>query len=879
MLTVCRTLIAIGRAIVPAALRADWTREWRAELWYATDRNSDAKPAVPRDLVIRCAGAVVHALWLRKEEWSLTVLMQDVRYAVRSIRLRPGFAAVAIFTLAIGIGASTAVFSVVYGVLLKPLPYREPERLIQAWETNPLRNWTHETVAPANFLDWQARNRSFEALAYYIGSDTRDPGLTDVTLTGDGDPERVRGMQVSSNFFSVLGAGAAAGRTFHPNENTRGRTHVAVLSDAFWRRRFGGDASIVGRTIDLNGAAYEVAGVMPRGFHVPGAAADLWVPHLFDEAQLRQMRRPHWFRVIARLAPGVSLAQAREDLSRIASELEREYPDTNIQMGAGLGPLHEWFVGDTRKALLALMGAVGLVLLVACTNVASLLLARATARRQEIAIRVALGAGRTRLVRQVLTEGFVLAASGAAGGILLASGALAALARIGPATVPRLDQVAVDAPVLAFVVATVCATTLLFGLAPAWQSARTAAGHTLKDGSRSATGATAGARRVLIVAEVALSVVLLIGAGLLLRSFERLRRVDPGIDTAQALSFRVSVPARRYDTDEKAAAFYTALVERLRTIPGVRAAGASARLALEGRTWTGDLFIEGRPDVWGRELRHKAVTPGYFQAAGIRLIRGRDFASSDTSNAPVVIVNQTLARLYFADADPIGKRIAYRQPSSTTRWRPIVGVVADEKQDGLAVAVKPEVYDLHLDDTSNTMSVVVRTAGDPSIVVAAVRREVAALDPAIALYDTRTLEQVMDRSLAEERFTMLSLGTFAAVALILATVGLYGVIAFTVGQRRREIGVRLALGAGRSDVLQMVVWDGVRLVLAGLAVGTGLAMAIGRSLAGFLFEITPADPIVIVAVAGLLGAAGALASYVPARRASLIDPAISLRAE
>ena len=856
------------------AERDDWTREWRAELWYATEGR-----AAPPSLVLRCAGAVVHALWLRKEEWSLTMLLQDVRYALRAFRFRPGFAAVAILTLAVGIGANTAVFSVVHGVLLKPLPYRDPDRLVQIWEVNPARNWTHETAAPANFLDWKARSRSFADMAYYIGSDTRLPGLADVTLTGGGDPERLRAMTVSSNFFAVLGTVPALGRTFHADEDLLGRSRVAILSDAFWRRRFGADPAIVGRTVDLNGAATQVVGIMPRTFHVPGAPADVWVPHVPNRQQFQQMRRPHWLRVIARLAPGVTLTAAQDDMSRIASDLEREYPETNEQMTVGLGPLHEWFVGDTRKALLALMGAVGLVLLVACTNVASLLLARGTARRQEVAIRIALGAGRTRLVRQVLTEGLVLAACGALGGILLAFAALTALERIGPATVPRLDQIAIDGAVLAVVAATICITTLVFGVVPAWQGARTSPNDSMREGGRGGPGGTAAARRVLIIAEVALSVVLLVGAGLLLRSLERLTRVDPGIDQAHALSFRINVPSRRYDTDAKVANFFTTAVERLRTIPGVRAAGASVRLALEGRGWTGDLFIDGQPDVWGRELRHKAVTPGYFQAAGIRLILGRDFSTADLSGAPVAIVNQSLARLYFANVDPLGQRISFDRGKAATAWRIIIGVVADEKQDGLAVQVKPEVYDPHVDDAPNAMSIVVRTAADPRTAVAAVRREIAALDPAVAIYDIRTLEEIVRRSLAEERFTMLALAAFAAVALILATVGLYGVIAFTVGQRRREIGVRLALGAGRTDVLRMVVWDGVRLVLIGLTIGAFCAVVVSRSLSGFLFEIGPADPIVLLAVAVLLGVSGALASYVPARRASLIDPAVSLRSE
>jgi predicted permease len=684
-------------------------------------------------------------------------------------------------------------------------------------------------------------------------------------------------MTVSTNFFDVLGAAPVLGRTFQDGENLPGRPRVVILSDGFWRRRFGSDPTVVDRTLWLDGVATQVVGIMPPAFHVPGAPADLWVPVVISPQQFQQMRRPHWLRVVARLAPGVSRSAAEEEMRRIAADLEREYPETNKQMGVGLGPLHEWFVGDTRNALLALMGAVALVLLVACINVASLLLARATARRQEVAIRMALGAGRIRLVRQVLTEGLVLAAFGALGGIVLALAALSVLKRVGP-TLPRLDQIAIDGTVLTVVAATTCLTTLLFGIVPAWQSAGGGANDDVRLGSRG-PGGTPALRRVLIVAEVALSVVLLVGAGLLLRSFERLTRVDPGVDQAHALTFRINVPSHRYDTDAKVANFFSDVVERLRAIPGVRAAGASVRLALEGRSWTGDLYVEGRPDVWGRELRHKAVTPGYFEAAGIRLVRGRDFAAVDLTGAPVAIVNQAFARAYLEGVDPLAQRLAFGRSADGTKWRNIIGVVADEKQDGLGAQVKPEVYDPHSDDAPNRMSIVVRTASDPMNFVAAVRREVAALDPTIAIYELRTLEEVVHRSLAAERFTLLALSAFASAALVLATVGLYGIVAFTVGQRRREIGVRLALGARRADVLRMVVWDGLRLVIPGLAIGTFLAVLVSRSLSAFLFEIGPADPLVLAGVATLLGLAGALASYIPARRASLIDPALSLRAE
>ncbi len=875
-----RFLIGLGTAIVPAAFRDDWSREWEAELWHAREAGAGRDGRSSIDLAVRSCGAVLHALWLRKEEWSLAVILQDVRYALRGLRHRPGFTSIALVTLALGIGANAAVFSVVRAVLLAPLPYRQPDRLVQIWETNPPRNWTHATVAPANLLDWRARSRSFEGIAYYVGSDTKDPDLSDATLTGAGEPDRVRAMRVSANFFGILGVESALGRTFLAAEEYRDRSAVLVLSDGFWRRRFAGDPNIIGRTIEIDGAHAQVIGVMPRNFSFPGAAADYWTPIDYDEPLFRSMRRPHWFRTVARLAPAVTLDQAGADMARIAGELEREYPDTNKQMGVGLGPLHEWFIGDNRRALLLLMGAVALVLLIACANVASLLLARSTLRRRELSIRVALGAGRLRLFRQLLIESLILASGGAALGVLGAYGAVAWLRQAAPAGVPRLDQAAVDGWVLGFTAIAAIATALVFGFAPAWQSSGGVSAVSLHDGGRGATSGSVAGRRVLIAVEVALSVVLLVGAGLLLRSFIHLRSVPPGIEVTGGLTFKISLPAAKYEDDGKAARFFAETVTRLQGIPGARAAGATARLALEGYNWTGDLFIEGRPDVWGRELRHKAITPGYLSASGLRLIRGRDFTSGDTSTSePVVIVNQTLAQQYFPDGDVIGRRLAFSRPSVRTTWRTIVGVAADEKQDGLAAEVKPEVYDPHTQDTPHTMSIVVRMTGDPFAIVPAVRREVAAVDRTIALYDIRTLEQVVDRSLAVERFSALILTGFACGALLLSAVGLYGVIACTVTARTREIGVRLALGASRSLVLKMVIWDGLRVVLAGLAVGLLASVALTRVAAAYLFETRPTDPVVLGIVGVVLAVAGALASALPAVRASRVDPSISLRAE
>jgi len=878
MLSLCRGFLAIGRAIVPSAVRDDWTREWRAELHYRTARHGAAGFRARLDLVVRCAGAVVHAAWLRKEEWSLSMLLHDLRDAFRSLRSRPGFTAACVLILAIGMGANAAVFAVFNGVLLAPLPYRDPDRLVQIWETNPSMNWTHATVAPANLLDWRERNQSFEGIAYYLGADGKSPGVQAATLTGFGEPERVRSMTVSGNFFDVLGVRAALGRMPGPPDALPDRAPAIVLSHGFWQRRFGGDPSIVGRRIDVDGVATEVAGVALPGFHVPGADVDYWAPHQMPEERLRRIRRAHWFRTVGRLKPGVPLDAARADLARIATDLEREYPDTNTQMGVGLGPLHDWVVGDVRRAMAFLLGAVALVLLITCSNVASLLLARATGRRREVGIRVALGAGRVRLVRQLLTESLILAIAAGAMGLALGLGAVQLVKTAGAANLPRLQQIAVDGRLLLFFAAIVGATTVLFGLVPAWQSARAAAADSLKTGARGSTGEAGRLRHLLIVGEVALSVVLLAGAGLLVRSFVRLQAVDPGVDVRQTLSFRVSLPDR-YDGDGRSTAFFSELTGRLRAVPGVRAAGATARLALEGYAWTGDLFIEGRPEVRGRELRHKSVTPGYFEAAGIPRLAGRDFTGADTADSqPVALVNRALVRRYFAPADAVGSRISYSRPSGMeTNWVTIIGVVADEKQDALDAPVEPEVYAPHTQDPRSHMSVLVRAAVDPAGLLPSIRREVAAVDPAIALYGVRTMEEVVRASVAEERFSALLLGAFALTALLLAAAGLYGVIAYTVSERTREIGVRLALGAAPSQVVRMVVGGGVRLVLAGLVVGLGAALLTGRVLEGFLFETRSGDPLVLGGVALTMLVTALAASYLPALRAARVDPAVSLR--
>jgi putative ABC transport system permease protein len=879
----CRRVVHAAGLLVPADRRAEWRREWDAELrWYDHDLSQQGpRPQRGRfELFRRSAGAWRHAAALRREAWSIDML-QDVRYAFRSLILRPRYTAVALATLALAIGATTAIFSVVYGVLLRPLPYHEPDRLVQLWETNPLRNWTEATIAPANFLDWRERNRVFDDIAFYLGSDIRAASLSDYVLTGTGDAERLQALRVSTNFFDVLGVRPKLGRTFRPEESTPGQHAVIVLSERFWRHRFGADPGVVGREISLSGTSHVVVGVMAERFRFDWERPDFWVPLAYDSAQFRQMRVPHWLRAVARLKPGVTLEQAREDMNRIAAELEREYPASNAQMGVGLGPLTDWLVGNVRAALWIFLGAVGFVLLIACANVASLMLARATDRSREMAVRTAVGASRLRLVRQLLVESAVLAGAGAAIGTALAWWAIGALAASIPPEVPRLDEVRIDLAVLAFVAGVTGATVLLFGLAPALQASRVDAAPALKDGSRGSAAAGRRPRRAIVVAEIALAVTLVAVAGVMIRSFVRLQQVDAGIDPRGVLTAYLTLPSLKYDTPEKTIVFWEELTERLRVLPGVTSAGGSTRIALEGYNWTGDLAIEGKPEVWGRELRHKEVVPDYFGAIGLPLLEGRSFLSTDDQRAPrVVVINAALAREFFPGEDAVGRRISFQRPDAANHtWRTVIGVVADEKQDGLDEPVRPEVYVSHRQDPQDDMTIVVRAAVPPESLVPDVRRAVRSLDPQVPVYGVRTMEQVLADVTARERFTTVLLGSFAALALLLAAVGIYGVVAYAVSSRTPEIGLRMALGAQRRDVVRMVLGEGLRLVGTGLALGLGLAVLTGRAVASLLFETAPTDPLTLTVVALFLMLVALTATVLPARRASRIDPVTALRAE
>ena len=806
----------------------------------------------------------------------METLWQDLRYAVRMLVKKPGYTAVAVFTLALGIGANSAIFSVVNAVLLRPLPFKNPDSVVQFWETNPLKNWTQANVAPANLFDWQKQNTSFEDIAAYMGSDTKDEGTTGFHLTDGGEPIRIEGLYVTGNLFSVLGVEAAHGRTLMPEETVQGRSFVVVLSHGLWQRQFGADPGIVGQTITLNGRNRTVVGVMPEGFYFPSKDVEMWTPMGWDETQIASLRRPHFLRAIGRLKPGVTIESARAEMSAIAARLADEYPDTNTEMGVGLGPAKEWMVEDTRPALILFLAAVAFVLLIACANVANLLLARAASRQKEIALRTALGARRGRILRQLLTESFLLSATGGALGLLLALWCRDLLVAFSPGDIPRLEEASLDAGVLAFTLGLVLLTTLLFGLAPALQYSKPDLTASLKEGGQKSAGGSQGRRMrgALIVAEFALSLVLVIGAGLMIRSFIALQQVDPGVQADNILTFRVALPGAKYGEDRQATGFFEQAEQRIESLPGVVSVGATTTLPLKGYRWTGDMTIEGRPaEDYIREVRHKEITPGYFETMGARLLGGRAFTSLDNEKSEqVVVVNDRLARRYFPEGDALGKRIKFSKPTEDGMWRTIIGIVSDEKQDGLGSEIRPEIFQSHLQNAQTQMSIVVRTSVDPQSLIGAVRGEIRAMDKDLPPYEIKTMREVLYESASRERFTTLLLAVFAGLALVLAAVGIYGVMSYSISQRTHEIGVRMALGASSRDVLRLVLGQGMRLALAGVGAGLVAAFVLTRLMSKLLYGVSATDPVTFAGISLLLVAVALLACYLPARRATVVEP-------
>jgi len=799
--------------------------------------------------------------------------VQDLRYAVRSLRRNPAFAAVTILTLAIGIAAATAMFTVARAVLLRPLPYPEPDRLVEISEVNPLKDWTHTVVAPANLADWRARNTVFTDIAGYIGLDDRGASQYRAFLSGAGDTQALSGIAVMGNLFDVLGTRPLAGRTFSFDETFEGHDGVVVLTYGTWQTIFGADPAIIGRTVALNGRSTTVVGVMPPGFFFPNKSVQFWVPVGVKPDVFATMRQPHWMHTVARLRPGVSLAHAREEMTAIAADLERSYPDTNTKMGVRLEPLHAIMAADARPTVLMLGGSVALLFLIVCANVASLQLGRGVGRAREIAVRRALGAGRARLVRQLLTEGLVLSVAGTAIGVLLALAAPPVLARAAAGVLPLYATPAVDSAVLTFAAVLGLVAPVVFGLMPALTSSRV---ERLSMRTETASPQATRARETLVACEVGLAVVLVVGSVLLARSLYRLQQVDPGFKPEHVVSFTLSLPHPRYDDPAQARGFIE-IERRLKEIPGVQTVGGASALALRGTTYTSTATIEGRPPAdYQQELRHKSVTPDYFRTMGIPLLAGRFFDAHDGPTDLVIIVNETLARTYFHGGSAVGHRLKFANPDDTDPWNTIVGVVADEKQDGLDKDTRPEAYSSLAASSQNPLTFVLRSNLSDDAAVAAARQTVRGFDPQVAITDVAPLSDVVAASIGSERFRAALIGAFAGVAMFLAALGIYGVLAYVVSQRARELGIRLALGARRQELFAMVVRQGMRPVAAGTAAGLAAALALTRLVGSILFGVRPADPASYAVSLTALVAIALAACVLPAIRATRVDPLVAL---
>jgi predicted permease len=814
-------------------------------------------------------------------------LRQDAGYALRMLRRSPLFTVVALLTLAIGIGANTAIFSVVHAVLLRALPYRAVGELVMIWN-NYDGSLDHAAIAPAEFADLQERQKAFTAISAISRQQTN---LTGECGSGTCEPERVTSYAVSPNFFDVLGARPLLGRTFVAEDGREGAERVAILSHALWARRFGADSSIIGRAIEMNGRPRTVVGVMPPPVRFPDAPvgflterAGLWLPYSWEQSRA-ESRGNQYLGVLARVRPGSGVARAQQDLDAIAAGFRTEHPDRyseDMRWRILAVPLVEQMLGDARATLILLLAAVGMVLLIACANVANLMLARGTVRRKELAIRAALGAGRGRIVRQLLTESAVLTAGGSALGVLLASVGIRALARLDAANIPRLDDVRLDGTVLAFSLAIAVLTAVLFGLAPALQQSRADSHLVMKETSRSASD-TRGGRRFrasLAVVEIALALVVLVGAGLLVRSFARLQRVDTGFDGTGVMSFQLALPRARYDSAAKITAFYEQLRARVAAAHGVQEAGLVYPLPMSGDGWSGSFEVEGQPVPPGQPEPHAeyaVVMPGYFRTMRIPLRMGRDFTSQDADGAPkVVIVDEELARRHWPGESAIGKRISVtgRDDDLVT----VIGVVAHVHRDGPQLSGEPQLYLPLLQNAQTMVYVVARGPGSAASLAPALRREVRQLDPDLPVSRMQSMPHLVARAVARQRLSMLLLVAFGATALLLAALGLYGVMAIAVAQRESEIGIRLALGGGPAHVLRVVVRDGMKIALAGLGLGLLVALSLSRLVSGLLFEVGATDPLTYGAIFVTLLFVALVACYIPARRATRIDPVEAMRA-
>ncbi len=804
----------------------------------------------------------------------MQTLIQDLRYGVRMLMKQPGFTLIAVLTLALGIGANTAIFSVVNSLLLRPLPYKEADRLVWIWGTNLKNDIPQEAASAPDYADWKSLNQSFAEMAALR--------RTSLILAKGGEPERLLGGAVSDGFFAALNAQPKLGRDFLPEEDKAGANRVIILSEALWKRRFNADPNIIGNTITLTGDLYTVVGVMPADFVHPlplnVQPTEFWTPLRINYTALN--RRNDFLGVIARLKPKVTLSQAQADMTAIMNNLEQQYPATNNGWSAKVLTLHERFVGDVSKPLMVLMCAVCFLLLIACANVANLLLVRASTRRREISIRAALGASRARLTRQLLTESIVLSLIGGALGVLLAVWGLNFLLSLIPGDLPRLSEITLDNRALFFTLGIALAAGIIFGLVPALQSANPRLPDSLKDGGKDTAnlGSSNYLRNGIAVAEIALALMLLAGAGLMTRSFLKLQDVNPGFDTSRVLTMQVQLPATKYKEDPQIVDFSAQLLNKLETMPGVEAAGLSRDVPLGGGNFL-SFVVEGKPrtpDDPIQDAEVHAVSPDYFKTMGIQLKRGDLFTAKDSLTSPgVVVIGEKLAARYFGDEDPIGKRVTL----DGTNWLKIVGIVADIRNEALNTEPYPQMYAPIVQQPSRTFFVVLRGTSEAATLAPVARAQLRELDASVPLFNIRTMNQILADSIAAPRFNALLIVVFAVLALILASVGIYGVISYSVAQRRHEIGIRMALGAKPLDIQQMVVGQGFKLALAGIAIGLLSLFLLTRLMSTLLFEVSATDSITFISVSLILTIVALVACFVPARRAAKTDPMVALRYE
>ncbi len=809
----------------------------------------------------------------------METLFQDLRYALRTLRKSPGFTFIALFTLALGIGANTAIFSVVYGVLLRPLPYQDPSRLMVLNETTPRVGTV--SVSYPNFLDWRAQSRRFFQMAAVYG--------VGFNLAGIAQPENIRGQAVSPNFLSMMGVRPILGRDFVASEEKAGTAPVVLLGYPLWQSHFGGDSGAVGRTITLDGRPYTIVGVLPPGFRSIDKVQvmepiGVWLTNN-DDADERGARGD--MSVVGRLAAGSGFEQARAEMEGIAARLAQAYPTQNAQCGVLIRPIREVFVSGMRPAILVLFGAVMFVLLIACANVANLFLMRAAGRTREMALRIAIGASRGRIVRQMLAESFALASFGGLLGLAIAFWGIQGIMRLIPADALAGASVNLNGEVLIFAAAMVVSSALIFGLAPAIHSTRTNVQSELKEGGRTTGSSTAHSRwrGVLVAAEVALALILLVGAGLMTKSLYRLLTVDPGFRPGRLLTMEIGLRTSQYDKPAVVLNFWQRTLEGVRALPGVESAALGTEVPMTDDHSRTDITIEGMPAPKPGGFPHPdvhIVSPGYVSTLGVQLLRGRTFTETDTETAPrVAMVNAMLAKRFFPNQDPIGKRFMFGHPSATQppKWVTIVGVVGDTKLYGLANPARLEVYSAFRQSVADDMNLIVKSGSDPEALTSAIRKTVASIDKDQPIYAIATMTKLVGDSVATQRITLILLGLFGALALILASIGIYGVISYSVAQRTHEIGIRMALGAQRQNVLRLILAQGIKVAGAGVVIGIAASLGLTRLMTTLLFSVSAADPVTYAAVAITLVLVALLACYIPARRTLRVDPAIALRHE